>query len=280
MIFRLAPFFLLSCLQTALSAEDEESLLKNDLKHRITRDKGLRDICDGDSCKVACRLLILRQNILRAKGSTATFRSAFLVVYIKVFLCCFFGRDAVLACLPGSTKLRGTLCLRLFKHRSLIPCLPSSSSPSSSFARATMQQRIKHLDAAEGHESPSSHRQGPDFVIIGGQKAGTTALFENMLVSSRFAYPRFQTEDKKSFKEAHFFDHCLGVGTLNTHYFKKPAPDSGYWCDLQLYLDLFKNCGKKTCGDASPSYMIYPEMPLLVGFFLEGPCQIHSQHSC
>lgn len=202
------------------------------------------------------------------------FRSAsFFVVYNNVVL---FGRGGGVVFLDK--KFSGYFCLAtrsctahfvctlpnvdysfLF-FRILLRFLFFSSFP----ARATMQHRIINLDAAEGNTSASSHSQGPDFVIIGAQKAGTTALFEDMLVSPRFSFPKFQTENKKSFKEAHFFDHCLGVGTLNTHYYKKPAPDLGYWCDLKLYLDLFKSCGKKTCGDASPSYMIYPEMPLLV----------------
>ena len=125
-----------------------------------------------------------------------------------------------------------------------------------------MQLKIKNLDYVN-ETARASHRGGPDFVIIGGQKTGTTALFSYMITSPRVTWPGFQTKDKRKFKEAHFFDHCFGVSTLNTHYFEKPSPDSGYWCDVQLYRDLFQSCGKKSCGDASPSYMMYPEMPLL-----------------
>ena len=182
------------------------NLLKYNLKHRLARDKELREICGV--CTVACRLLVLRQNMLRSEADPSAFRKR-------------------------------------------------------------MQAKLKNLDyEAGGGGEKVDHRQGPDFVIIGGQKTGTTALYNYMLASPRFAWPSFVTLNNKKFKEAHFFDHCIGVATCNTFYYEKQAPESGYWCDAQLYRQLFQSCGKKTCGDASPSYMMYPEMPLLAHVLL------------
>lgn len=80
--------------------------------------------------------------------------------------------------------------------------------------------------------SPSAHREGPDFVIIGAQKAGTSSLF-----AALSAHPCVRPPIRK---EIHFFDTQFfkGLSWYQRHF---PPPEAGTWT-----------------GEASPYYLPHP----------------------
>ena len=76
--------------------------------------------------------------------------------------------------------------------------------------------------------------QGPDFLIIGAQKAGTTSLFQNLLKHPEVCLPET--------KELHFFD---------ANFYRGP----------QWYVQQFPsrmNVERKITGEATPYYLFHP----------------------
>ena len=139
--------------------------------------------------------------------------------------------------------------------------------------RRTLQSKTPGAPwLADGIELPPGRAQQPGFILIGAQKAGTTGLMSLVQRSNLIGWAK--KPDGKPLKELHFFDHCLGVGMLNTGMFRAPRFDSGFggararrqpWCNASQYRKLFELCrAGQVCGDASPSYLVYPGMPALV----------------
>ncbi|NCC73657.1 MAG: sulfotransferase [Sphingobacteriia bacterium] len=76
----------------------------------------------------------------------------------------------------------------------------------------------------------------PNFLIVGTMKAGTTSLFDILNQHSQIYLPPQ--------KELHFFDHDDQVNK-----------------GLEFYAQYFKDAGNaKAIGEASPSYLFYPEV--------------------
>lgn len=80
-----------------------------------------------------------------------------------------------------------------------------------------------------------SHR--PDFLIVGVQKAGTTALFEELTALPRVGTPLV--------KETHYFD---AHRSRQSHWYR-----NHFWGDDRLHPKLW--------GEATPAYFDVPELP-------------------
>jgi hypothetical protein len=81
------------------------------------------------------------------------------------------------------------LVLRQWEH--------DSRSDPSKFRQSV---RTKIMNFEPTNTQPSA-RQGPDFIIIGTQKSGTTALFNYMITSPRLTWPKWEEDD--AFKKRH-----------------------------------------------------------------------------
>jgi hypothetical protein len=100
----------------------------------------------------------------------------------------------------------------------------------------------------------STVRPLPDFLIIGAQKAGTTALY---------AYLRWHPEiTGPSFKEVSFFDrhHARGEAWYRGHMPARP----------RLWLVKRRHGRWPLVGEASPSYLFHPLAPERVAALLPG----------
>lgn len=103
------------------------------------------------------------------------------------------------------------------------------------------------LDAYAGLRGLNSHYATPDFLIVGAQKAGTTSLF-NWLVESGFV-------QSPIVKEVGYFD-------VRWHW---PIKYRGYFKPKQA------GC---LVGEATPSYLVFPEVPERVLSALGPHCKI------
>ncbi len=102
----------------------------------------------------------------------------------------------------------------------------------------------REVSLAEGifREMTSPIRKAPDFIIIGGQKCGTTALFQ---------YLKEHPNVKPAYcKELYFFDNNFskGINWYKSHF---PLIAENYFCRL------FHKINKIT-GEATPNYMFHP----------------------
>ncbi|KON30555.1 hypothetical protein AC482_03600 [miscellaneous Crenarchaeota group-15 archaeon DG-45] len=91
----------------------------------------------------------------------------------------------------------------------------------------------------------SGMRVLPDFIIIGGQRCGTTSLYNN-LVRHPCVAPAFQ-------KEAHFFDVHFGRG-ISWYRSLFPTVVSKRWAERV-------RGGGFATGEASPYYIFHPHAP-------------------
>lgn len=85
----------------------------------------------------------------------------------------------------------------------------------------------------------------PDFLIIGAQKAGTTALFKYLAMHPGVA-PSFP-------KEVHYYNkfYCKGP-----HWYRKHFPTNLYrWTSERIY------ARRVLTGEATPSYLLHPHAP-------------------
>ena len=103
------------------------------------------------------------------------------------------------------------------------------------------------IDSYAGIRGLSAKRATPDFLIIGAQKAGTTSLF-NWLVESGFTQPPIV-------KEVHYFDTLWDWPINYRGYF--PVRKAG--CIV---------------GEATPSYLAFPEVAERVFQTLGSDCKI------
>jgi len=85
----------------------------------------------------------------------------------------------------------------------------------------------------------------PDFIIIGGQRCGTTSLYNNLVRYPCIA-PAFR-------KEAHFFDVYFDRGIS---WYRSLFPTSVY----RYYAERMRGGGFAT-GEASPYYIFHPHAP-------------------
>lgn len=89
------------------------------------------------------------------------------------------------------------------------------------------------------------NKKKPDFFIVGAAKSGTTSLYEYLNKIPEIYLP--------SVKEPNFFSH-KEIADQGLYYKTKDIKSE------QEYLDLFAQAGKdQKCGDASVSYLFYPE---------------------
>ena len=110
--------------------------------------------------------------------------------------------------------------------------------------RSTMRSM---LDLYAGVRGLNPNCALPDFLIVGAQKAGTTSLF-NWLVESGFVQPPL-------FKEIGYFDARWNWPIKYRGYFRTNQPDC-------------------LVGEATPSYMAFPEVPERVSSVLGSDCKI------
>ena len=103
------------------------------------------------------------------------------------------------------------------------------------------------VDVYAGFRGLSSGHALPDFLIVGAQKAGTTSLF-NWLVESGFVQAPIV-------KEVGFFDARWHWPINYRGYFKARQPDC-------------------LVGEATPSYLVFPEVPERVSEELGPGCKI------
>lgn len=90
----------------------------------------------------------------------------------------------------------------------------------------------------------------PDFIIIGAQKSGTTALYEYIS-----QHPGIITASRK---EVHFFDRPLSRHK-GISWYKKFFPNLSYKCALE------DNLGHKVMsGEATGAYLFHPLVPQLI----------------
>jgi len=85
----------------------------------------------------------------------------------------------------------------------------------------------------------------PDFVLIGGQRCGTTSLY-NYLVEHPNVLPAFR-------KETHFFSNHFSKGTT---WYRAHFPSRLYKSYVQRRCD--QNCAS---GEATPYYLFHPRAP-------------------
>jgi hypothetical protein len=84
--------------------------------------------------------------------------------------------------------------------------------------------------------------QLPHFLIVGGQKCGTTALVENMEQHPRIFFPKSPIDGPRWMhqkRELHFFD---------THHWSR---------GVGWYARHFADVGDRICGEKTPGYMLY-----------------------
>jgi len=91
----------------------------------------------------------------------------------------------------------------------------------------------------------------PTFIIIGGQKCGTTSLY-NYLGEHPGIVPALE-------KEVHFFDANFKKGTT---WYRAHFPTQVY----RLYCRLFRK--NIICGEATPYYIFHPRAPRLISEML------------
>jgi Sulfotransferase domain len=115
----------------------------------------------------------------------------------------------------------------------LVPTIPKS-------ARVVLRNTVWAYGKAT-----SSVRPLPDFLVIGAQKAGTTALY---------AYLRWHPEvSGPSWKEASFFDRHYARGEA---WYRGHFPNS-----LRRWRAERSNGRRLVLGEASPSYILHPLAP-------------------
>jgi hypothetical protein len=126
---------------------------------------------------------------------------------------------------------------------------------------------------------------GPDFLVIGTQKGGTTDVYERLAKKTQFEAlegVRVCTAGKKAGqtqclpqKELHFFDWaCLHQQSNTQGRFKT---SKRHWCDARVYSEHFKNMRtddaddagerlrpKQIVGEATSNYLYHPEIPEMV----------------
>lgn len=97
------------------------------------------------------------------------------------------------------------------------------------------RKRVRRAAARAGYHSK------PSFLILGAQKAGTTALYAQLVQHPQVVPPRR--------KELHFFvdDGAIPYGDFAAYHARFPRPDQ-----------LFPG---KTTFEATPSYLYHPECP-------------------
>jgi hypothetical protein len=88
-------------------------------------------------------------------------------------------------------------------------------------------------------------RLTPSFIIVGGQRCGTTSLY-NYLTQHPCIVPAIR-------KEIHFFDfhYSKGLSWYRAHF-----PTRSYAC----YVEHLRR-GRVICGEASPYYLFHPAVP-------------------
>ena len=116
----------------------------------------------------------------------------------------------------------------------------------------TVRNRVRYglrllLDAVAAMRGLDSRRALPDFLIVGAQKAGTTSLF-NWLVKSGVA-------QSPLLKEVHYFDAR----------WRWPVNYRGYFAPRKE---------ASLIGEATPSYLAFPEVPERAVKVLGSECKI------
>ena len=107
-----------------------------------------------------------------------------------------------------------------------------------------MRRAADEVDEARQHiKVNASAGTGPDFLVIGTQKGGTTDVFDRMLRRPEYALTESTTANGNvGDKELHFFDwSCLGPpqgrGIGGRQAYKLYAkPGSHVWCDSGAYV--------------------------------------------
>lgn len=142
--------------------------------------------------------------------------------------------------------------------------MSSSCHQDDTVVSAPPADRVK-LDRPRNASRDNSHRIGlgrrltaplrvlPDFLILGGQKCGTTTLYDNLI--------RHPSIVPSKIKEVHFFDNHFDKGVLwyRSHFptrleKRKVAADSGHFIT----------------GEGSPYYLFHPLAPQRVHDTLPG----------
>ena len=114
--------------------------------------------------------------------------------------------------------------------------------------RNQMRSTVRSLvDVYAGIRGLSSKRVLPDFLIVGAQKAGTTSLFNWLVESGSVQAPII--------KEVGFFDTRWNWPINYRGYFNAPRPG----CLI---------------GEATPSYLAFPEVPERISSALGSDCKI------
>lgn len=149
-------------------------------------------------------------------------------------------------------------------------------------------QTLLAADRIKGCSRPDELK-GPEFMLIGAQKSGSTDIFERL----REHTETFRLSSEMSHKEMHFFDwQCLGpmLGRDrlqdSVHRRKLDLPSSTQWCDATHYaasLTEFRQLnpakgrtwgagaplataplvGAPATGEATVNYLFYPEVPAM-----------------
>jgi hypothetical protein len=104
----------------------------------------------------------------------------------------------------------------------------------------SVTRRLPRRRRADGH--PSGRGTLPDFLIIGGQKCGTSSLFRYLGLSPYVVLPNV--------KEVHYFDLHYDRG-IDWYRSQLPATDGGGRLTRR----------RKITGEASPYYMFHPLTP-------------------
>jgi hypothetical protein len=106
------------------------------------------------------------------------------------------------------------------------------------------------IDPREAREARESGRRVPDFLIVGHEKCGTTALYKMLLPHPQIFMP--------GEKEPRFFITERVTRSREGNARKRPAT-------LEQYLALFEDAGPdQRAGEASPQYLRYAEAPAAI----------------
>ena len=114
--------------------------------------------------------------------------------------------------------------------------------PASQAARQAAKKALRHYGSAT-----AALRRGPDFVIVGAKRGGTTSL-HNYLMEHPAIQPLFPS--RQHIKGAHFYDSNYGRG-LNWYRSHFPVEIAGRPAARP-------GLSRSVAGDASPYYLFHP----------------------
>ena len=126
--------------------------------------------------------------------------------------------------------------------REVVACLPAACRPAMSGAASGQVRRVARAARRVYRRGTAFARVLPDYVVIGGQRCGTTSLFRYLVRHSLIA--------SAGEKEIHFFDlnHAKGVNWYRAHF------------PLEARMKSRDGRCRLLTGEATPYYVFHPHV--------------------